>query len=135
MAAALAKQPREAAGVAHPATVAPAGPLIQILTMNGFTILESEDVSHMPGERRFKVRSPKGDEHEVVIQIDDEVIGYVERMTRRKLPAESSFWTGQAQRTLSDYLWNEGKAPPARRLVIKNIDRDDLPIAARWKDD
>jgi hypothetical protein len=101
--------------------------------MNGFTILESEGSRQDPDERRFTVRSPTGSEHEVLVQIDEEAVGYVERMTRRKLPAENSFWTSQAQRLLSDYLWKEGKVPPTRKLTIIDVDRDELPIAARWQ--
>jgi hypothetical protein len=77
------------------------------------------------------VKSPGGGEHEVLVQIDEETIGYVERMTRRQLPAENSFWTIQAQRLLSDYLWKEGKVPPTRKLTIKDADRDELPMAGR----
>jgi DNA-binding response OmpR family regulator len=108
-------------------------PLIQVITMNGFTILESEGTRHDPDERRFKVKSPTGSEHEVLVQIDPEAVGYVERMTRRKLPAENSFWTSHAERVLGDYLWKEGKVPPTRKLTIKDVDRDDLPMAERWQ--
>ena len=101
--------------------------------MNGFTILNSQDARHDPNERRFLVKSPAGTEHEVLVQIDDEAVGYVERMTRRKLPAENSFWTGQAERLLGDYLWREGKIPPTRMLRIRDVDRDELPVAARWQ--
>jgi len=69
----------------------------------------------------------------VLVQIDEEAVGYVERMIRRKLPAENSFWSTQAQRLLGDYLWQEGKVPPTRKLTIKDVDRDALPIAARWQ--
>jgi hypothetical protein len=54
-------------------------------------------------------------------------------MTRRKLPAENSFWTSQAQRLLADYLWQQGKLPPTRKLTIRDVDRDEIPIAARWQ--
>jgi DNA-binding response OmpR family regulator len=110
-----------------------AEPLIQIITMNGFTVLDSKEARHEPNERRFVVKSPTGSEHEVLVQIDEEAVGYVERMTRRELPPENSFWTSQAQRILADYLWKEGKVPPTRKLTIKDIDRDELPIAARWQ--
>jgi DNA-binding response OmpR family regulator len=110
-----------------------AKPRIQIITMNGFTILDSEDGREVPNERRFIVKSPTGSEHEVLVVIDEEAVGYVERMTRRRLPAENSFWTNQAQRLLSDYLWDEGKVPPTRKLTITDLDRDELPIAARWQ--
>lgn len=131
--AALAKQLPGSVSAARALREGSAEPLIQIITMNGFTILESEGAQQEPHERRFTVKSPTGGEHEVLVQIDDEAVGYVERMTRRQLPAENSFWTSQAQRLLSDYLWKEGKVPPTRKLTIKDIDRDELPIAARWQ--
>jgi len=130
VAAALAKQPR--ASVLTPAVIS-AEPLIEIITMNGFTILDSEGAQQEPNERRFRVRSPTGSEHEVLVKIDEEAVGYVERMIRRKLPPENLFWTTQAQRVLADYLWKEGKVPPTRKLTITDVDRDELPIAARWQ--
>jgi DNA-binding response OmpR family regulator len=133
VAAALSKQQRVREAITPSKTEVAAEALIQIITMNGFTILDSKDARHEPNERRFVVKSPTGSEHEVLVQIDEEAVGYVERMTRRKLPAENSFWTSQAQRLLGDYLWKEGKVPPTRKLTIKDVDRDELPIAARWQ--
>lgn len=133
VAAALSKQTqRRASTVAPTSKDISTGPLIQTLTMNGFTLFESEGAWQAPNERRFTVKSPSGEEHEVLVEIDEEAVGYVERMTRRRLPAGSSFWTTQAQRILSDYLWREGKVPPARMLKVRDIDREELPIAARW---
>jgi CheY-like chemotaxis protein len=132
VAAALSKKARRPS-VAGPASrEVPAETRVEIITMNGFTILESEGAWLEPDERRFTVKSPGGAEHEVLVQIDEEAVGYVERMTKRLLPPENSFWTVEAQRCLSDYLWKEGKIPPTRKLTIKDIDRDKLPIAARW---
>jgi DNA-binding response OmpR family regulator len=133
VAAALSKQPRVSAPIAPSPVEISAEPLIQIITMNGFTILDSEGAQREPNERRFRVKSPTGSEHEVLVEIDEEAVGYVERMTRRNLPPENSFWTTQAQRVLSDYLWKEGKIPPTRKLTITDVDRDELPIAARWQ--
>jgi DNA-binding response OmpR family regulator len=133
IAAALLKQARASETTAASPSQRDGAPQIQIITMNGFTIMESEGAQQAPNERRFTVKSPTGGEHEVLVQIDDEAIGYVERMTRRRLPAENSFWSSQAQRLLSDYLWNEGKIPRTRRLIVKDVDRDDLPMAARWQ--
>jgi DNA-binding response OmpR family regulator len=109
-------------------------PLIQTITMNGFTILDNEDVPmREPSERRFIVISPDEREHEVLVEIDMEAVGYVERMTRRRLPPENSFWTSQAKRLLSDFLWNEGKVPPTRRLIVRDVNPDELSVAARWE--
>ena len=133
VAAALSKAPRISASAAPLSGEVSTEPLIQIITMNGFTILDSEGTREVHNERRFRVKSPTGSEHEVLVEIDEEAVGYVERMTRRKLPPQNSFWTTQAQRLLGDYLWKEGKVPPTRKLTIRDVDRDELPIAARWQ--
>jgi DNA-binding LytR/AlgR family response regulator len=110
-------------------------PRIQTITMNGFTILDPKpDEWRLQDERRFIVVSPEGTKHDVLVQVKDEAIAYVERMTRRRLPHESSFWTSQARRFLSDFLWSEGKVPPTRTLNLKELRREALLAAERWND-
>jgi CheY-like chemotaxis protein len=109
-------------------------PRIETLTMNGFSILDEDDLPpQVANERRFTVRSPEGTEHEVVVRIDDEVVGYVERMINHRLLPASSFWTAQARSLLGDYLWNEGEVPPTGTLILNAIARDELPVAMRWE--
>jgi len=111
-----------------------AQPLIQTITMNGYTIVDDADAPLIDEfQRRFVVISPEGQKNDVVIQIESEAIDYVERMTGRRLPPSNSFWTEQARRLLSDFLWNERGVPPMRRLILKNLDPDKLPVAARWR--
>jgi hypothetical protein len=121
------------------ATTGTTRPLIETVTLNGFRILRPSDVGDTAPEksleRRFIVKSPDGQEHDVRVEIDEESVAYVERMTRRKLPPESSFWTLRAQKTLSTYLWDEGRTPPGGRLKMKEVDRDELQIATHWKGD
>lgn len=107
---------------------------VRYVTMNGFSYVAAADDGRAPSERRFVVKNPRGMEKEIVVEIDPEVVGYVQRMTRRRLPPESAFWTSQASRLLSAFLWNEGRLPDDR-LTLRDIDRDDLPLAERWKDD
>jgi DNA-binding response OmpR family regulator len=109
------------------------GPLIQTITMNGITILDDETFVLDELQRRFIVIGPDGEKHDVVVQLEMEPIEYVERMTGRRLPPESSFWTAAARRLLSDFLWNQRVVPLTRRLVLSNLDPDKLPIAARWQ--
>lgn len=110
----------------------PAHPLIQTITMNGFTILDDEAFACEENQRRFVVVNPEGLRHDVLIEIDVEAIDYVQRMTNRRLEPDNSFWTIQAQHLLSDFLWNHGQAPPTRKLVLTNLSPDRLPVAARW---
>jgi CheY-like chemotaxis protein len=127
------------AALSKPATAMPsvttpaAQPLIQTVTMNGFTILDDTETPALEEQqRRFVVVSPGGEKHDVVVEIDYGAIEYVARMIGRHLGPESSFWTAQARRLLSDFLWDEGKVPPMHRLVLKNLESERLPIAARW---
>jgi DNA-binding response OmpR family regulator len=139
VAAALAKkiEPPPVAGDSVESPQEPTSPgVVKTITLNGFSILdEGEEKSQVPNERRFVVVGPDETQQEVLVLIDEEPVGYVERMTRRRLPPESSFWTAQARDLLSDYLWSEGKIPPSGKLTIKDLDPDKLPIAERWKED
>ena len=58
VAAALSKQPRISEATAASFKEVQHEPLIQTITMNGFTILDSEDARQEPHERRFTVKSP-----------------------------------------------------------------------------
>jgi CheY-like chemotaxis protein len=109
---------------------------VKTITLNGFSILdEADEKSKVPNERRFVVVGPEGNRQEVLVLIDEEPVGYIERMTRRRLPPESSFWTAQARDLLSDYLWSEGKTPSTGKLTVKDFNPDKLPMAERWKED
>jgi len=113
--------------------------MIDTVTMNGFHVLTppefSQAIDDNPGHRRFIVRSPSHDEKTVIVEIGDEPVTYIERMIHRRLERKSSFWTLHAQRTLTDYLWNEAQIPPTCRLELHELDRDDVEMAARWDED
>ena len=113
-----------------------ATPAIETITMNGFSIIDpNKDEWQVPEQRRFTVVSPTGARHEVLVQIDEEAMDYVERLTYRRLPYESSFWTAQARRLLADYLWNHGDVPKIRKVVLGQLDREAILTAERWKDE
>ena len=108
---------------------------IQTITMNGFTILDpEEDEWKVPDQRRFTVVNPNGTRHDILVQIEEEVVDYVERLTHRRLSYESSFWTEEARRLVGDYLWNSGEIPPLGKLKLSQISRDKLQIAERWRE-
>jgi DNA-binding response OmpR family regulator len=109
---------------------------IETITMNGFSIRDpNDDDWQLPEQRRFAVMTPAGTQHEVVVQIDDEVVDYVERLARRRLQFESSFWTDQARRLLADYLWTEGEVPRTRKLVLKQLHREAILAAEHWEEE
>lgn len=135
VAAALAKSPVEtdAPALTSGATTEPQ-PSIQTITMNGFTIVDDNETPVLDEHhRRFVVVSPNGEKHDVLVELQSEPVEYVARMTGRHLAPDNSFWTSQARRLLSDFLWTEGKVPPMHRLVLKDLDPDKLRIAAGWR--
>ena len=128
VAVALTKLPRRAF---QPETIAELTPAIQTITMNGFTVTDDEAIDQ--NQRRFRVESPDGQEHEVVVEIHEDVIAYVERMTGHRLSPANSFWTAHARRVLTDFVWEHGGVPRMRRLVVKDLDPEQLLVAARWR--
>ena len=135
VAAALAKSPVEtdAPALTSGATTEPQ-PSIQTITMNGFTIVDDNETPVLDEHhRRFVVVSPNGEKHDVLVELQSEPVEYVARMTGRHLAPDNSFWTSQALRLLSDFLWTEGNVPPLHRLVLKDLDPDKLRIAAGWR--
>jgi len=110
-------------------------PPVETVTMNGFSILDpAEDDWREAEQRRFTVVSPSGSHHEVLVQIDEEVVDYVERLARLRLPFESSFWTEAARRLLANYLWIKGEVPRTRILTLNRLERDAIITAERWRE-
>src|SRR5215475_6090509 len=96
VAAALAKPP-VATPMGRAAQAArPQRPRIEIVTMNGFHIVrtgaEERTTAAHPGVYHFLVRDPKGQEQDVVVQVEASAVAMVERLIRRPLPITSSFW-------------------------------------------
>ena len=112
-------------------------PDIEMLTLNGFQISRSETPSAPSSfEHHFRVKHfPDGLEFTVTVAIDPEGVERVARLTRRRLEPGGAFWRLQAERLLSAYLWSEGKGPESGRLIVHDVSRDDLDVAAVWESD
>lgn len=133
------------AALARPGSVAPQSavseaapaPLeVETVTMNGFSILDPRPEDwQLADQRRFTVVTPAGERQEVMVQIDEEVVDYVERLARRRLALESSFWTEEARHLLADCLWTKGEAPRTRKLVLNHLSRDAILAAERWQEE
>jgi len=107
---------------------------IPTLTLNGFEIVRVDSEPHRLDEHLFVVRAPDGQTTQVAVEISPEVIGFVERLTHRSLPANNSFWTFQAERLLGNHLWNEGNIPVNGKLLLTDISPEKLNLAERWPD-
>jgi hypothetical protein len=102
------------------------------LTLNGFTILRASDIRvvlpRKLDEQRFIVRGPDGREHEVVVEIADEAFREVEQATHH-IPLRKAFWTEQAERFLSDFIWNDGNVPGDGRITLRGVEPEELKKA------
>jgi CheY-like chemotaxis protein len=108
---------------------------IAVLTMNGFQIVRASDSpDRSSSEHVFRVRHvPDGVEVLVTVTIDPEALDRVARLTQRRLEPDSGFWRVQAERLVSAWVWSEGRPPADGRLVLRDIAREDLEVAARWE--
>jgi DNA-binding response OmpR family regulator len=132
VAAAMASRPRTpvrpaGAPEAHPAST------VENLTLNGFHVVRP-DVAPEPAkaEHPFDVTHyPDRITTRVIVRIDPDAVARVERLTHRQLKPGGSFWRAQAEHLLSAYLWSEGKTPDLG-LIVHDISRDDIDVAAAW---
>jgi len=134
VAAALADPPRR--HDMRPAEPSRSGaPPIQRLTLNGFRIDLAPDATSDPNAHVFVVTHfPDGPPQTVTVTIDPDAIDRVARLTRRRLPPSSAFWRGRAERLLSGHLWSEGRLPDSGQLIVRDLSRDDVELAASWID-
>lgn len=111
-----------------------ARPRVETLTLNGFRILRSTTPSTpSQSEHVFHVtRFPEGTDVTVVVAIAPEEVARVERLARRALRPGGAFWHEQAERLLAAFLWSEGRTPADGRLILREISREALDIAAAW---
>ena len=136
VAAAVSKSDKRRAEPAGEGDARIARPQIETITLNGFEIIRptgGDSVRTQPDEHAFIVQAPDGKRSQVLVKINDEAVSYVERITRKGLAADNSFWTYAAELLLSDYLWNQGKIPPTGKLSLKEVDREQLIAAERWE--
>ena len=110
-------------------------PDIETLTMNGFRFVDEPSATR-EGRYTFRVffGADIGHGATVTITIDPTAVARVERLTGRHLPASSSFWQVQAENLLAAFLWTEQRVPDPDVLRVLDISRDDIDIAAAWKD-
>jgi CheY-like chemotaxis protein len=136
VAAAIASTPSRRS-LRHRAPPRQSGPIeIAVLTMNGFQILRSPDTAApTSSEHAFRVRHvADGVEFTVTVAIDREAVERVARLTQRRLEPGGAFWRVHAERLLSAYIWSEGKGPDDGRLIVRDVSREDLDVAARWEE-
>jgi DNA-binding response OmpR family regulator len=123
---------------AAPAVTEKAG--IVHLTMNGFQIVrEAEGESASPGsalDHRFTVvQFASGERRGVTVTVDPEEVARVRRLARRDLKPQGSFWRAQAERLLASHLWVEGRLPEGGRLILTDLPRETIELAAGWEAD
>lgn len=113
--------------------------LIQRITENGFHIVRSwylnDSPPSVPNEYCFIVRSPHGEERDVVVELSESAVALIQRKRRIPFSSDNSFWISCAERLLGTYLWEKERFPPGGRLIVEEIELAELEIAKRWECD
>lgn len=112
-------------------------PDIEAVTLNGFRFVAAPAPTDAAnGEHTFRVRHfAAGTESTVTVSIDPEAIARVGRLTGRLLYPGGAFWREQAEQVLAEFLWSQGRVPENGRLIVQDVTRDDLDVAAVWQFD
>jgi CheY-like chemotaxis protein len=137
VAGALAEPPARRVLERRTASAQPGRPSIEAMTLNGFGIVATPAPTDTAnGEHTFRVKHrSSGSESTVTVSIDPEAVARVARLSRRALQPGGAFWRGQAERLLAAVLWSEGRVPENGRLIVQDISREDLDVAAAWQFD
>jgi hypothetical protein len=109
---------------------------IELVTENGFSIVRLWEIDREPlapvGNYHFMVRSPESLEREIAVAITDDLVVQIELHSRRRILPGSSFWICCAERHLAIYLWENDGYPTGDRLLVNQLDPEDLMMALRW---
>ena len=110
---------------------------IELLTENGFSIIRSWEIDGVPppatGGFRFRVRNAESAEREIIVQISRATLESIRLETHGRLTPGNSFWISCAERHLATHLWEKGDYPPGDKILIEQLDPDDLISAIRWR--
>ena len=110
---------------------------IEFLTENGFSILRSWECDHTSaptdGNYSFLVQSEAGRQREIIVTIADTVITDVTSRTKGRINCFSSFWISSAERHLAAYLWEQEDYPAEDKLVVDQLDPEEIIAALKWQ--
>jgi hypothetical protein len=109
---------------------------IELLTENGFSIVRpwETDKSYAPsgGKCRFFVSNSEATEHEVRVEISQELMSATSFRTRGRIQPSSLFWICCAERHLANYVWEHDAFPEGHKLVVETLDPEEVILARRW---
>jgi hypothetical protein len=110
--------------------------LIELITENGFSIVRPWESGNSPapidGKCRFRVSDATGIEREVAVEIASHVVGRILVKTRGRIQSSSSFWICCAERHLANYVLEHDCFPGGDKLVVENLDLEEIILAIRW---
>ena len=110
---------------------------IEFLTENGFSIVRRWEIDRVPPpqSRRyaFLVRDPHNREQETTVEIADHVSEQIAIPDRCRILLCSSYWICCAERHLAAYLWEKDGYPPGNKLVVQQLDPEEVILAGRWE--
>ena len=110
---------------------------IEFLTENGFSIVRQWEAEQKPppadGVYAFIVRSPTGEERQIIVSIAADVFAQAQNRTRWRIQPGNAFWIFCAERHLANHVWENDDFPPNDKIRIEELDREDLLSALRWE--
>ena len=111
---------------------------IKYLTENGFSIIRLSDIDpsvvNTPGGCRFLVQDERDVERVIEVNLSQDLITRIRLRRRGELSEKSAFWLVCAESCLATYLWENNDYPPGGRLIVNELNPDELMLAIHWRD-
>lgn len=123
---------------ARPERLPRASQPIKYLTENGFSIVRLSEIEpsviDTPGDCHFIVQNDNGEERDLLVGFDRNLINRIRLRRRNPLPDESPFWLVCAESRLANYLWEQNDFPRDGCLMIDELSPDELMLSLHWLD-
>jgi hypothetical protein len=119
----------------QPAMDRPATPRVApAVEPNGFSLIPEAFAMTGPPTCRFRVLRAGGSQRMITVCFDDVLVAAIDRQRRVGLWIASRFWSVCAQIVLAAYLTDVGDYPPGDRLMVGDLDEEEMLLAVHWRD-
>jgi len=109
---------------------------IELQTENGFSIVRQWEAEQKPppsdGTYPFIVRNPACEERRIIVAVAADLVVRTQLQPAGRFRLSGDYWIYCAERRLANHLWENDDFPLDDRILMEELDREDLLAALRW---
>jgi len=109
---------------------------IELQTENGFSIVRQWEAEQEPapsdGTYPFIVSNPAGEGRRIIVVVAADLVVRTQLQGAGRFRLSANYWIYCAERRLANQVWENDDFPLDDRILIEELDREDLLAALRW---